>query len=52
VARSINVLMTASYWEIGRRIVACEQGGAERAEYGEILVRSLAAALVIVTSLK
>ena len=41
-ARSVNALMTATYWEIGRRIVACEQGGAERAEYGEVLVRRLA----------
>jgi hypothetical protein len=37
--------MTAAYWEIGRRIVACEQGGADRAEYGEVLVRHLAADL-------
>jgi len=26
-ARTINAQMTASYWEIGRRIVAGEQGG-------------------------
>ncbi len=26
-ARSVNVLMTATYWEIGRRIVEFEQGG-------------------------
>ena len=44
-ARSVNALMTAAYWEIGRRIVACEQGGADRAEYGEELVRHLAADL-------
>jgi hypothetical protein len=31
-ARSVNALMTASYWEIGRRIVEAEQGGQERAE--------------------
>jgi predicted nuclease of restriction endonuclease-like (RecB) superfamily len=41
-ARSINVLMTASYWEIGRRIVACEQGGGNRAGYGEVLIPRLA----------
>jgi len=41
-ARSVNALMTASYWEIGRRIVACEQGGEERAGYGEALIRRLA----------
>ncbi|CAE6812935.1 Putative nuclease YhcG [Paraburkholderia aspalathi] len=34
-ARSINVLMTASYWEIGRRIVEFEQGGEGRTAYGE-----------------
>jgi hypothetical protein len=26
-ARSLNALMTATYWEIGRRIVAFEQNG-------------------------
>jgi hypothetical protein len=31
-ARSVNVIMTATYWEIGRRIVEFEQGwrGASR----------------------
>jgi hypothetical protein len=29
-ARSVNALMTASYWEIGRRIVEFEQGGEDR----------------------
>ena len=41
-ARSVNAVMTATYWEIGRRIVEFEQGGAERAEYGEVLIRHLA----------
>jgi hypothetical protein len=41
-ARSVNVLMTASYWEIGRRIVEFEQMGEGRAEYGEALIRRLA----------
>jgi len=41
-ARSVNALMTASYWDIGRRIVEFEQGGAERAEYGEALIKQLA----------
>lgn len=40
--RSVNALMTATYWEIGRRIVESEQGGEERAGYGEALVRRLA----------
>jgi predicted nuclease of restriction endonuclease-like (RecB) superfamily len=39
--RSVNALMTATYWEIGRRIVEFEQGGAERAEYGKQLLVTL-----------
>jgi hypothetical protein len=34
--------MTATYWEIGRRIVEFEQRGVERAEYGKELVKQLA----------
>ena len=30
-ARAVNAVMTATYWEIGRRIVEYEQGGKERA---------------------
>jgi hypothetical protein len=44
-ARSVNALMTASYWEIGRRIVEFEQGGKDRAKYGEALIERLAADL-------
>jgi len=33
--------MTATYWEIGRRIVEFEQGGERRAEYGEYLLLRL-----------
>ncbi len=33
-ARATNAIMTATYWEVGRRIVECEQGGENRAEYG------------------
>jgi len=44
-ARAVNALMTATYWEIGRRIVEFEQGGAERAEYGEELLKRLSADL-------
>lgn len=40
-ARSVNALMTATYWEIGRRIVEVEQKGEERAEYGESLLKKL-----------
>jgi len=41
-ARTVNALMTATYWEIGRRIVEFEQGGKKRAEYGEELLQRLA----------
>lgn len=41
-ARSVNAFMTATYWEIGRRIVEFEQGGAKRAGYGEVVVERLA----------
>jgi predicted nuclease of restriction endonuclease-like (RecB) superfamily len=41
-ARTVNSILTATYWEVGRRIVEYEQGGKERAEYGEALLRRLA----------
>ncbi|MFK1252642.1 YhcG family protein [Pseudomonas aeruginosa] len=44
-ARSVNALMTASYWEIGRRIVEAEQRGKRRAGYGEQLIERLSADL-------
>lgn len=44
-ARSVNALMTASYWEIGRRIVEAEQNGKRRAGYGEQLIERLTADL-------
>jgi predicted nuclease of restriction endonuclease-like (RecB) superfamily len=40
-ARSVNALMTASYWEIGRRIVEAEQKDRRRAGYGEHLMERL-----------
>lgn len=40
-ARSVNAWMTASYWEIGRRIVEAEQKGRRRAGYGEQLIERL-----------
>ncbi|EAW8702571.1 DUF1016 domain-containing protein [Salmonella enterica] len=39
--RSINAIMTATYWEIGRRIVEFEQGGEARAAYGTQLIERL-----------
>lgn len=44
-ARAINSLMTATYWLIGERIVVAEQGGKERAGYGEQIVERLSADL-------
>ncbi len=41
-ARNVNSIMTATYWEIGRRIVQSEQAGEKRAGYGEELIRRLA----------
>lgn len=40
-ARSVDALMTASYLEIGRRIVKAEQLGRRRARYGEQLIARL-----------
>jgi len=41
-ARAVNSVMTATYWEIGRRIVEFEQRGQHRAVYGEALLKKLA----------
>lgn len=41
-ARSVNAVMTATYWEIGRRIVSFDQGGQDRAAYGDALIERLA----------
>ena len=40
-ARAVNTIMTATYWEIGRRIVENEQAGKKRAGYGEDILRRL-----------
>ena len=45
-ARSVNALITATYWEIGRRIVEFEQGGEGRAAYGQALLKRLSADLL------
>lgn len=44
-ARSVNAIMTATYWEIGHRIVEREQEGRRRAGYGEALIKRVAADL-------
>jgi len=43
--RSVNAIMTAAYWLIGRRIVDYEQKGKSRAEYGQALLERLSADL-------
>ena len=40
-SRTVNAIMTATYWEIGRRIVEFEQGGDIRAEYKAGLLERL-----------
>jgi predicted nuclease of restriction endonuclease-like (RecB) superfamily len=40
-ARAVNGILTATYWETGRRIVEFEQGGEARASYGEGLLQRL-----------
>jgi len=45
--RTTNSILTASYFEIGRRIVEFEQGGKARAEYGERLINRLAQDLMV-----
>ncbi|MES1180575.1 MAG: PDDEXK nuclease domain-containing protein [Verrucomicrobiota bacterium] len=41
-ARHVNAILTATYWEIGRRIVEYVQAGEARAEYGEEVLERLA----------
>ena len=43
--RAVNALMTATYWQIGRRIVEFEQSGKKRADYGKRLLEKLSADL-------
>jgi hypothetical protein len=40
-SRAVNSIMTATYWEIGRRIVEYEQQGKRRAQYGAQLLERL-----------
>ncbi len=42
-ARSVNAILTATYWAIGRRIVEHERGGNARAGYGEKVLPRLGA---------
>lgn len=38
VLRAVDVLQVQTYWHIGRHIVEFEQGGAQRAAYGQRLL--------------
>ena len=40
-ARSVNALIPAAYWAVGRRIVEFEQGGQDRSQYGTKLLERL-----------
>jgi predicted nuclease of restriction endonuclease-like (RecB) superfamily len=40
-ARTVNAILTSTYWEIGKRIVQEEQQGREKAGYGEGLIDRL-----------
>jgi predicted nuclease of restriction endonuclease-like (RecB) superfamily len=39
--RVTNVILTTTYWEVGRQIVEFEQSGQARAEYGDELLKRL-----------
>lgn len=45
VVRSVNTAMVQSYWLIGREIILVEQGGEQRAGYGDEVLKQLAARL-------
>jgi len=45
-ARSVNAILAATYWEIGRRVVEFEQEGKERAEYGSTLLQRVSKDLI------
>ncbi|HHH29200.1 MAG TPA: DUF1016 family protein [Polyangiaceae bacterium] len=45
VSRAVDTTMVLAYWLVGRDIVEVQQAGQARAEYGEGLVKRLAARL-------
>ena len=45
-AKSVNTVLTATYWMVGQRIVRYEQGGHERAAYGSEVLKRLSADLM------
>ncbi|MAM88324.1 MAG: hypothetical protein CME36_13555 [unclassified Hahellaceae] len=45
--QAVNTQLVETYWLLGRHIVEFEQGGKERAEYGQNLIKQLAADLAL-----
>lgn len=43
--RTVNFTMVIAYWEVGKRIVEYEQGGAAKASYGKGLLKELSVQL-------
>jgi len=41
VQTAVNYAMIETYWRIGKRVVEQEQGGKERAQYGEFIIKEL-----------
>jgi Zn/Cd-binding protein ZinT len=39
--QSVNSILTTTYWQIGKEIIEFEQGGKNRAEYGESTIKQL-----------
>ncbi|KAB7889978.1 PDDEXK nuclease domain-containing protein [Poseidonibacter ostreae] len=46
VYQTINITMTKTYFEVGKRIVEEEQGGEKRAQYGKALIQNLSKELI------
>ena len=44
-ARAVNSVMTATYWEVGRRVFEHEQHSKNRADYGEQVITRLSVVL-------
>ncbi len=44
-ARTVNAVLTTTYWLVGKRLVDYEQGGRERAAYGSELLKRLSSDL-------
>jgi len=46
-ARAVNSILTATYWEIGKRIIEFEQEGERKAAYGTSLLKQLSSDLTL-----